>query len=206
MDYGAGPSRPPPVPYDDPYSDSYGLPESSSPSVPVAEISAAPIETPEGFSRGEHSHGYHGSRERGRGRGADRRRGGRGRGRGRGRGGGGGGGGHQGGSHSPLMVQQPEEGYESRSSRPLSPTSMAIARATGQYSDGSTYAMDQQAAMNHTQGVPGENHWPYQQYQDPYNFNFAYQSTYVQPHINPRFASRFGMNFGYPGQQQQQQQ
>ena len=27
MDFGAGPSRPPPVPYDDPYSDSYGLPD-----------------------------------------------------------------------------------------------------------------------------------------------------------------------------------
>ena len=30
MDFGAGPSRPAPMPYDDPYSDTYGLPEPSS--------------------------------------------------------------------------------------------------------------------------------------------------------------------------------
>lgn len=33
LDYGAGPSRPAPMPYDDPYSDDYGLPEAVSTAV-----------------------------------------------------------------------------------------------------------------------------------------------------------------------------
>ena len=196
MDFGAGPSRPAPMPYDDPYSDSYGIPQdnsapgsngSSRPAPDVPENSDA---RPPQRSRTEtiSGPGRFNDRGRGRGRGGPRERGGRGRGRGRGRD-------HYGG------VQRQGSWSDDRGTeipRPLSPTSSAIARVTGQYGDGSMYAAPQQT-MNIAQ-----NGWDYTQSQQPnFNFNFGgYQQPFVQPHINPRFASAFAFNFGmYPQQE-----
>lgn len=205
MDYGDSPSRPPPVPYDDPYSDSYGLPEASTSSVPGADDTNNMIQNKaERREQGERTRGHRrdGSRDsgRGRGRGSDRRRGGRGRGRGRGSGA------HfNSAGHSSTISQAPTEEYDPGIARPMSPTSMAIARATGQYSDGTVFSADQQTQgpPSHAPPAAADGYWPqYPAYPDPYNFNFPYSPVYVQPHINPRFASRFGMNFDYSQQQQ----
>lgn len=201
MDLGAGPSRPAPIPYDDPYSDSYGLPESTmtpieSPPGKTKEIPTLNLnsqtDAPRGRGRGKPA-SREGGRDRGRGRGQDRRRGGdRGRGRGRGRGGSE----HWRGGHSPA------DEYDPRIGRPLSPTSLAIARATGQYSDG-TYIPPSPTISGSPATPPADLGWGYQQYSNQQQFNpsFGYQQPYVQPHINPRFASMFGMNFGH-GQEQ----
>lgn len=202
MDFGAGPSRPSPIPYDDPYSDSYGVPEEKEklPSTSKRGQNDAvefmsdghmgdnvrrrgrgqgPVRDPAGPSR-------HNDRGRGRGRGHQRDRGGRGRGRGRGRDNRVSGDGMQ--RQGSFSEDKPAE-----IPRPLSPTSLAIARATGQYTDGTIYAM---AASS--QGMAGaQNGWEYPPtpQQQP-SFDFGYQQPFVQPHINPRFASAFGLNFG----------
>jgi H/ACA ribonucleoprotein complex non-core subunit NAF1 len=88
-----------------------------------------------------------------------------------------------------------------------SPTSMAIARATGQYTDGNSFPQPQ--SMMHMQ-IPSQD-WGYgfpetQQQQYGFDYGFAYnqaqgqrgghgqqsQQSYVQPHINPRFAAQWG--------------
>ncbi|KAJ7070735.1 NAF1-domain-containing protein [Mycena amicta] len=150
--YGAGPSsRPAPMPYDDPYADDYST---------VA--SEAPSSTP------SHGRDWEFARARGRGRGGRGQR----RGRERGRGGGGAGRGWVDGRGTQRFDDR--RGSQPRSN---SPTSMAIARATGQYSD----------AFASTPTAPT---WPAV---DPSQFNFGPPSNgFVQPHINPRFASAFG--------------
>ena len=98
--------------------------------------------------------------------------------------------------------------YEPRIARPLSPTSAAIARATGQYSDGAAggggYPQSSGGgSMNGSSGSESVNNgWGYQQYPGHANYNFGYQQPFVQPHINPRFASQFGMNLAYAQQMQ----
>jgi H/ACA ribonucleoprotein complex non-core subunit NAF1 len=188
------------VTYDDPYGDPYAessvhpIPDdeedvlSSSPSDLSSAQPVAPV-----LSRGR-GHG------RGRGRGnlsdlaMDRQRridieqttrGGRGRGRGRGNGQRGRGRGRatQAGpnvTHSAQSNADPDQ-YEPYAPdlgsmpppRALSPTSMAIARATGQYADGSMF---QQST----------NFWPSQA-------QMAMSPGHIQPHINPRFAAQWGM-------------
>ncbi|KAL4253570.1 H/ACA ribonucleoprotein complex non-core subunit NAF1 [Abortiporus biennis] len=232
MDFGAGPSRPQPIPYDDPYSDSYGLTEDPSPSgssinanmeagyVPPAPpvrslgMNDRPLRG-RGRGKGPMRDGGSGRQEgsapiRGRGRDRDRRRHERGRGRGRGRGGGGGGSeGHSvsgcGGEISSRQGSFSEE-YDHQTSRPLSPTSLAIARATGQFSDGSMFASstsgDGDGQTGYSPVSPTDASWGYasygtQQQGNDYN-SFGYQQSYaVQPHINPRFASAFAYNFGF---------
>ncbi|OCH86658.1 NAF1-domain-containing protein [Obba rivulosa] len=227
MDYGAGPSRPAPVPYDDPYSDSYGISESqlsSSASLPprLAETASDPYTADEAppmngsYGRGQGRGkapmrgargGGRDTRGRGRGRG-DRRQNHRGRGRGYGA--------DRSDRSAPYdrRSQQAggfDDGYDPRRPRSMSPTSLAIARATGQYNDGSPVEPDVRTsasaalAANALQGV-GEGAWPYAQYspQDQQYSDFSYgyqrpaeQQPYVQPHINPRFASAFAMQLGY---------
>ncbi|EKM61596.1 uncharacterized protein PHACADRAFT_248285 [Phanerochaete carnosa HHB-10118-sp] len=205
MDLGAGPSRPPPLKYDDPYSDSYGLPDpplatSSADTRSESDLPRTHQDRTAGHGRGR---GKAASREsfgrdrgRGRGRGRDRPRD-RGRGRGRGRGGGAASswGGHQGTSSS--------EEYSARISRPLSPTSAAIARATGQHAEGGVHAEARQG-MGVT-SAPVDNGWGYQQYPGQMDYSYGYQQPFVQPHINPRFASQFGMDFSYAAQAQSMQ-
>lgn len=160
-----------------------------------------------GRGRGRNSSDSGGRGGRGRGRGNDRTRG-----RGRGRGGYpgnidtiGAGWQQQGSGPTSANSMSPvtsREEYDPRSSfnlsgattgqrRELSPTSFAIARATGQHSDGSTY------------GNGGVQGWGYAQQQQQfagggafgYDEGYGGQQQFVQPHINPRFAAQFGMGF-----------
>ncbi|KIJ66237.1 hypothetical protein HYDPIDRAFT_26605 [Hydnomerulius pinastri MD-312] len=191
----AGPSRPAPIPYDDPYADTTGS----------DTIKQEPQESlPTGFppSQTEYDSGARG-RGRGRDRGRFHDRGGsrmprdRGSDRGaRGR-----------GDRNRQQWSNTRQSYHSNSvtsqetfgssvRRSVSPTSRAIERATGQFADGnSAYSPAQQASDS----------WAYQQ---PNNLPTQnYQQPFVQPHINPRFASAFGFNFqGTPGQWHSQQQ
>ena len=194
MDFGAGPSRPQPIPYDDdPYSDSYGLPEAVSTTTrqtPTVQSSSPPLSTTAARGSFEQTRGRgRGMRERGRGRGQDRRRGERGRGRGRGRGG-------QGQYGHARQASSAPDDRRPPTGRSLSPTSVAIARATGQFGDTPSY-------QEQSYQQPGDNTWGYQ-YPNQYPSDFGYQQPYVQPHINPRFASMFGIDVmhGYPPQMQ----
>ncbi|OSX67073.1 hypothetical protein POSPLADRAFT_1129069 [Postia placenta MAD-698-R-SB12] len=205
MDFGAGPSRPAPIPYDDPYSDSYGVDDAQLPSVegesrsPVtsrrreddddASIDGHINDRGRGRGRNRYPPGRDGGGrrdDRGRGRGRDRPRGNRGRGRGRGRDDRGPWAGHERGRQPSSF----SDAQDAPAPRPLSPTSLAIARATGQYADGTAVGSDAQSQASG---------WSHPQYtaDQQYNFSFGYQNQYVQPHINPRFASNFGMNFGF---------
>ncbi|KAJ6575434.1 Gar1/Naf1 RNA binding region-domain-containing protein [Mycena capillaripes] len=192
--FGSGPSRPAPMPYDDPYSDEYNTIQ------PVEVEPSAPAPLSRTHSSRDDFEGRTRGRGRGRGFGFDRSEG-RGRGRGRDRGKGG-----RGRGDNDYNSRRPNErGWESRSAitrdsmeqrphdpphahqpppRSLSPTSMAIARATGQFPDGFELAPQAHSAPS----TP----WAF----DPsHQFNYGYP-PFVQPHINPRFASAFGMNFG----------
>jgi len=186
-EFGAGPSRPAPVPYDDPYSDSYGLETSLSSSSNAAHDPPPPRNHDSRMG----VRGHERPPTRGRGRGQDRQRNDRGRGRGRGRGNRNGDGGRRPSIGRPPA---PDQGDTAGPARPLSPTSLAIARATGQHSDGTTYAS---SSVDVSQPDYGQN-WNYTQLSQPqpYGFHFDHQQPYVQPHINPRFASSLG--FGVP--------
>ncbi|KAF7307157.1 ACT-7 domain-containing protein [Mycena indigotica] len=97
----------------------------------------------------------------------------------------------RGGGHRSQRFDDRRSSQPPPQARSSSPTSMAIARATGQYPDGSGYV--QQASQTHLN--------PTAQWPDPSQFNFGTPSSngFVQPHINPRFASAFG--FGVVPQQ-----
>jgi len=193
LGFSAGPSRPPPIPYDDPYTDSYAP--------PTPQLSTArPMR--EGFG---HDHGQFKDREDLPDRSSSRRRDHRGKGRGRGRD-------REHHDHerknydrSEKMDRSFHEGstrsgnswtgqqrpfYEPR---PLSPTSLTIARTTGQLPDGSRYGP--QSAF------PPERPWAYPASNlVPGHFSFGatvgYPQPQVQPHINPRFAAAFAMSMG----------
>lgn len=96
---------------------------------------------------------------------------------------------------------------EISTSRPASPTSLAIARATGRTPHNSS--LESQQIPPNT-GTWGYNQTSLQQqqflYQQQQQFTFGQQMylPQVQPHINPRFASAFGVAVGPVHQQQQQ--
>ncbi|KDQ63234.1 hypothetical protein JAAARDRAFT_168836 [Jaapia argillacea MUCL 33604] len=186
MDMGAGPSRPAPLPYDDPYSDEYNF----GPPAPDAEKSNAPS----GLSSSDRSTIHdsvpvdqHMGRGRGRGRGRGGSRGGRdsadhggrrdrgrhSRGRGRGR----------------PPSGHIDEGYNHQMAPPTNQPPNDPVYDYPQYQGNASYAQP-----------PGAEAWSYRQYsqQTPYQFSFAYpaqqQQQYVQPHINPRFASAYGFD------------
>ncbi|KAG6882871.1 hypothetical protein C0992_010440, partial [Termitomyces sp. T32_za158] len=146
-------------------------------------------------------------------KGQDRDRGdsgGRGRGRGRGRGDRGGFRGlartdnyarkSSNGSWTGNSAQSPgiASGYSLRS---LSPTSFAIARATGQIPDRpSSTSYTQNNSQLSSQPPNPLGTWGYPNAFQP-NPAFPFGSTgyspgFVQPHINPRFANTYGMNMG----------
>ncbi|KAJ7459102.1 NAF1-domain-containing protein [Mycena galericulata] len=202
--FGSGPSRPPPMPYDDPYSDEYtNMPLETMepappppPRPPTLSRSASFSDDFDGFS------GRPRGRGRGRGSGFERSEG-RGRGRGRERGERGRGGRGRGNSerhpprHDPRSAPRASlEPYEHHHPppRPLSPTSMAIARATGQFPDGSGFSS---LPHSHSHSAPNTPTAPWA-FDPSHQFNFGYQQQpFVQPHINPRFASAFGMSFEF---------
>ncbi|CAK5280336.1 unnamed protein product [Mycena citricolor] len=179
-DFGAGPSRPAPIPYDeDPYSDVYDQPPPGS-----STLSASSTLSSRPPSRAEREDGRP-IRQRGRTRGS------RGR---RERGRNGNGGDRQAFRDRPSKYQDGDRPFEPQQytqppPRPLSPTSMAIARATGQMPDGSNFqtgGWNQQAPQ-----------W------SGYSPSPGPGPGFVQPHINPRFAQAFGMAYSHPGSFQQ---
>ncbi|KAI0354589.1 NAF1-domain-containing protein [Trametes cingulata] len=198
MDFGAGPSRPAPIPYDDPYSDSYGAaplssvkPEDAPPSPSLSTVSdSSRQDRGPGRGRGRGGPPRGGPQRRddgGRGRGRGRRQNDRGRGRGRDRGG---------DSRPPSDGWSARQGtsaneYGPRGQRSMSPTSFAIARATGQYADGPSAEPDMHGQMPHAGAGAGWGYPPLPM--QGYDFSFGYQYPQVQPHINPRFAGNFGM-------------
>lgn len=196
----SGPSRPAPLPYDDPYQD-------VTPSSYDSSEGAVEGPSPQRGSRGFANHS---SRERGSGRGH-----GRGRGRGRGREGSGRAGfDHRSGNGQGPSRRASFEPRDRRSSfnrggpprasatRSLSPASLAIARATGQYADGSAFAHENvppsPSSMNefwrqqHYHSAES-NDTSYHSYGTSQNF-YNSQQPYAQPHINPRFAAMFGID------------
>ncbi|KAF8078940.1 Gar1/Naf1 RNA binding region-domain-containing protein [Lyophyllum atratum] len=210
--FSAGPSRPPPIPYDDPYADPYMSVNSQSTTEPRAmtqDFERRPNQQDDNINR------------RGRGRGQGRGRGdGRGRGRGRERGRGEHGGSPRGYSSSDMQrnrrasnagdnssavrllpAQDASPSFGQHIARPLSPTSLAIARATGQLPDGSNFS------AQYSSNVPAQPPPPFGAwgYSDPFQhaqmFQFGasgYSQDFVQPHINPRFANAFGINMTLP--------
>ncbi|KAG6837648.1 hypothetical protein H0H93_004924 [Arthromyces matolae] len=199
--FSAGPSRPPPIPYDDPYSDNYTSATALEPAEPLPEPDLHKEKyEPSNFSRrdrGNHSrHRDDGSR--------------RGRGRGRGRN-------NRAVSRElsqsdvrigqdinpwirdPLQFQSNNTSDYSQHSRPLSPTSLAIARATGHMSP-TTYAHPNPFGPLQPRGSGGVwgNLDAFQPPNPMLNRGGNFQTGYVQPHINPRFANAFGMNMIAP--------
>jgi H/ACA ribonucleoprotein complex non-core subunit NAF1 len=180
----AGPSRPAPIPYDDPYADEIKADimkyeEDLSSSSAEARLYGRESERSFGGSRG---------RGRGRGRGHDKSGGAvdRGRGRGRGRPDRG----RRSWGESRASQQNPTapsvEPYNTSTSNPLSPTSDEIERG-----------------INQPFGIPGYSSHPFPPsplwgYQSGgfqgHQFGQQQQQQSVQPHINPRFASAFGFN------------
>ena len=192
IDPGAESSRPAPIPYDDPYSDVYDatVPEVKAASDDVQpqakheDGGAQPLAAPfDGTQRGR-GRGRGGYTQRqvdgGKNPGRGRRNHERGRGRGRGRGAD-----PRGRRDSWTGAHNvPADEYDPHQPRPLSPTSLAIARATGQYEDGTSVPA-------HVDPAGG---WGYTPYPMPsFDFSMPYQYPQIQPHINPRFAANFGM-------------
>ncbi|KAJ8593220.1 NAF1-domain-containing protein [Rhizopogon salebrosus TDB-379] len=182
----AGPSRPAPIPYDDPYADEVPVNnvKYEGDLINPSEISA---EARPASREPEKSFGDSRGRGRGRGRGYDRSGGARDRGRGRGRGRPDRG--RRSGGESRWFQQSHTapsmEHYNRNTPRPPSPASDAMQRATAQPSVGIPgYSPSQPFSPSPT--------WPYQPsgFQD---HSFGQQEV-VQPHINPRFASAFGFN------------
>lgn len=217
LGFSSEPSRPLPVPYDDPYSDTY-TPTTPGPST---STNIGTSENVGGFSRNQARHGSEnhlkeGSIRRGHDRGRGR---GRGRGRERQRERGGQdhneyGGGSYNGAEDPQRVwgdgnlrgkPRTSQPYASRSShephitRPLSPTSLTIARATGQLLGGSNYIPQYPYPNAGTWGHAVPPFLPGQPFQ--FEATHGYPQQLVQPHINPRFAAAFGMNLGIPQSQ-----
>ena len=201
FDSAAGPSRPPPIPYDDPYGDDYTAPVAEPSSIRSTSSfdSKSFFGRSSGSGRGYDRGGHHG---RGRGRGRGRDRGGQ---RDRGRRGSGG----SGYRSSQQHMDTPTEFDDSRSgtTRSLTPTSFAIACAAGQVAyDASQHQEQQQQSFSpmYPDALGNGSSWGYNhmqsqaQFQPQYGYLQRLQQTHmqtplVQPHINPRFASAFGI-------------
>ncbi|KAG1754933.1 Gar1/Naf1 RNA binding region-domain-containing protein [Suillus paluster] len=173
----AGPSRPAPIPYDDPYAD-----EVKVDVVKYEEDMNGPsTETRPSGRESERSFGDSRGRGRGRGRGHDRGGGARDRGRGRGRG-------------------RPDRGRRSWGEPPRWSQQSPTAPSVEPYNS-STLSPTSDASIQPV-GIPGYSPsqsfspsptWGYQ----PGGFqghSFGQQQQSVQPHINPRFATAFGFN------------
>ena len=199
FDSPAGPSRPPPIPYDDPYGDDYTAPVAEHSSISSASsFDSKPFSGRSSGSGRGHDRGHHG---RGRSRGRGRERGGQ---RDRGRG-------ESGYRSSQQHMDTPtsfDDSQQSRTTRPLTPTSFAIARATGQVAyNTNTSQHQEQQQQSFSPMYPdalGNGSWGYNHVQSQAQFQPQYgylqqlqqanmQAPLVQPHINPRFASAFGI-------------
>ena len=188
MNYGAGPSRPPPIPYDDPYSDSFtsvsadgdgggstifnnirnDTGRQGSDSIRPARMSLDGSGT-SGHTNDRNSEPEHRHHGRGRGRGGSRnRQSDRGR-RGRGKG--------------ALQHSQRHHTYPQQA---------------GSYDyPGLTPPSGLLDPYSHQRGYGGGEEWNYG--------GFGPQNTFpgVQPHINPKFANQLGFNFSQMSQMPQ---
>ncbi|KAF8899057.1 Gar1/Naf1 RNA binding region-domain-containing protein [Infundibulicybe gibba] len=191
LDFSSGFSRPTPIPYDDPYSDAYG---SESP----APMPAQPKPAPRDLGASRSSRGTRGNRSW-----VSQARGTRDNGRGRGR--------RASGYENSISYDHADNSrltHRSRdvdraslsastahggnpSTRPLSPTSLAIARATGQTPAASSFSSQSAAQGRHPSSFSNAEleSWTY-------SLPPVQLGSHIQPHINPRFASAFGINFG----------
>ncbi|KAF8560086.1 NAF1-domain-containing protein [Imleria badia] len=159
------PSRPPPVPYDDPYAD-----------VPTSDVRVRPMEMNGEFGRGPNWEGGGDGPNASRGRISSW--GTRGRGVRN----------HQLWSTSrrgyrlnPIASQRT---FDSDAGQSLPVASRMVERATGYGQIGHTIAP-------HPLGPPASNAW----LSPETNNIQGYGQSFIQPHINPRFASMFGLNF-----------
>ena len=204
----AGPSRPTPLPYDDPYQDvaltnTQREPSSRPRMESHNDFTPSPREAQLNTSRGRRE--IHG----------------RSRGRGRGRGGVPSSGNRIPGNRQDYGNRRRSEGIsggpgatnlngetQSHHPRSLSPTSMAIASATGQMPTGSSFSTSQ-STLNTQHQI--SDAFPFQATFPNHSFTFTGATPnqqfqpYVHPHINPRFASALGFHLSFMQQQQQQQ-
>ncbi|KAF8641216.1 hypothetical protein AX17_000850 [Amanita inopinata Kibby_2008] len=182
-DYGAGPSRPPPMPYDDPYSDEYNGMSLQAAVIPVGKLTVETETTRTSFCQD----GTATDRGRGRTRARDRAETwGRGKKKGQSR---------RTNSGS-TWSHQPNRGnagmdepYSPYYPRPLASNTFASETA-GERAFDTPYETQPAFAQNAQTGA-----WP--GYMQSPSFGVAaqgYQQPMVQPHINPRFASAFGLN------------
>jgi H/ACA ribonucleoprotein complex non-core subunit NAF1 len=201
MDYDAGPSRPPPVPYDDPYSDLYN--DSSTSGEPAIYAAAVdPTITDDttshnvgqlGGSTDDARPSVHNNRPpRGRGRGRGRLVSDRGRRRGRGRGRHPAGAGFSHGGRN-AGLESPSEYSSSGQDHAFPPTPH--------------YPQQPQLLPQFASPPPSPANWSYLDSSHQFSrqdFNIALQNQYggVQPHINPRFANQLGFNFAHLPEQQ----
>ena len=194
----AGPSRPSPIPYDDPYGEEYTAPVAEPSNIGSAIDSTSLFDSRPSFGRGSgggrgYDRGEHQGKRRGQGK---DRRGQRDRGK-SGRGGGGYRSSHQ---HSDRKDARSEfDDSRSSTTRSLSPTSLAIARATGQAPHQQSFS----PMYAEARGTGSSWGYDYMQPQAQYQYGYMQQpyqpqqvhmqGPLVQPHINPRFASAFGI-------------
>lgn len=184
LDYGAGPSRPTPKPYDDPYSITFSTsnPEGSTTDSRMGERSERPVTSKDG----NHFHSSQ-ARVRGRGRGRGKRitshsqsafaRDGSHR--------------HFTSAASPRI-----DTYDPRSPQESFPT--PFMRAQGNQA----FTFTPSGNAGSTWGYPepsfgqSQNQQSYMFPGQSYQASYVPPSTFVQPHINPRFASAFGFQLG----------
>jgi len=114
---------------------------------------------------------------------------------------------------SPAIETEPVEEYDPRQPelpRPLSPTSLAIARVTGDWnsaaSQASSFAQNPQQFQPYGfGGYPSSSYLPGMGVGMGMGAQMLYGQSYVAPHINPRFANAAGFNYQLWAQQAQAQ-
>jgi H/ACA ribonucleoprotein complex non-core subunit NAF1 len=190
-------SRPPPISYDDPYSDAYNAEILNS---ETGRITSSPSDDSAQNHElsGKQRSPNRKERRMGRGRGyqqgevrGSRQFGGRGRGRGRGRRDRGRrDDGSIGGELSPTRYGMDDSGWTNQPPMVQPMVEQFGLHQTSQYLNEPTFAPPM-SVPNDGWSAQQFHHYPMQPFDvDPQ----WYQHQYVQPHINPRFASAFGMN------------
>ena len=208
-----GPSRPAPIPYDDPYADpvppptvdkeSGELEDSLGEQEPSKDYQRNFIESDQYPARGRASwrppRGNRGRVRRGRGGRNDRRFSY-----------------ERQSSHDSLRSQDDgysdSQGFDRRSSVPLTPTSPLLAQDNGYYNETaspSTSNVGYARSFTHSPVMQqssypfsGQNPWGFNAGPPPQDSDISHYESYVQPHINPRFASQFGINMNFVRNQQ----
>lgn len=182
LDYGVGPSRPTPQPYDDPYSDTYN---SVKPEAYIESYhSYSKSELPKSFAYRDRSSQLGDGRVRGRGRGRGRR--------------------SNANTRGPFCrdghyPSSNASGAEAEEYDPRMPhESLPSPYLQGQNNYAANYPPATSTGPSTSWGYPNKGfgqsqNQPYVFLGSSYHQPYAQPSTFVQPHINPRFASAFGL-------------